>query len=56
VADLWDDLLACLKLRELSPAPAAVFEGENLHLSYRRLFGANCGQLTATCRMRSWPG
>jgi acyl-CoA thioesterase II len=44
VADLWDDLLACLKLRELSPAPAAVFEGENLHLSYHRLFG---GQLLA---------
>jgi acyl-CoA thioesterase len=44
VAVLWDDLLACLKLRELSPAPAAVFEGENLHLSYHRLFG---GQLLA---------
>ena len=44
MADLWDDLLACLKLRELSPAPAAVFEGENLHLSYHRLFG---GQLLA---------
>jgi acyl-CoA thioesterase len=44
VADLWDDLLACLKLRELSAAPAAVFEGENLNLSYHRLFG---GQLLA---------
>ena len=44
MADLWDDLLTCLKLRELSPAPAGVFEGENLHLSYRRLFG---GQLLA---------
>ena len=44
MADLWDDLLACLKLRELSPAPAAVFEGGNLHLSYHRLFG---GQLLA---------
>ena len=39
VADLWDDLLTCLKLRELSAAPAGVFEGENLHLSYHRLFG-----------------
>ncbi len=44
VADLWDDLLACLELRELSPAPGAVFAGENLHLSYHRLFG---GQLLA---------
>jgi acyl-CoA thioesterase len=44
VADLWDDLLTCLKLRELSPAPAGAFEGENLHLSYHRLFG---GQLLA---------
>ncbi len=42
VADLWDDLLSCLELRELSPAPSAVFDGENLHLSYHRLFG---GQL-----------
>lgn len=44
MADLWDDLLTCLELRELSPAPAAVFEGDNLHLSYHRLFG---GQLLA---------
>jgi acyl-CoA thioesterase-2 len=47
VADLWDDLLSCLKLRELVQEDAAddmIFEGENLHLSYHRLFG---GQLLA---------
>jgi acyl-CoA thioesterase len=48
VADLWEDLLTCLELRELTPplpeARSAVFEGENLHLSYHRLFG---GQLLA---------
>jgi acyl-CoA thioesterase-2 len=51
VADLWDDLLACLELRELreltgapGEARSAVFEGDNLHLSYHRLFG---GQLLA---------
>lgn len=44
MADLWDDLLTCLKLRELSAAPAAVFEAGNLHLGYHRLFG---GQLLA---------
>jgi acyl-CoA thioesterase-2 len=46
MADLWDDLLTCLELSELtwpeSEARAAVFEGENLHLSYHQLFG---GQL-----------
>ena len=40
MADLWDDLLACLDLGEL-PA-AGVFDGTNLQLAYRRLFG---GQL-----------
>ena len=57
MADLWDDLLTCLELRELrelgdrgEPAPAAgagrsaVFAGGNLPLSYHRLFG---GQLLA---------
>lgn len=48
MADLWEDLLACLELRDLTPpspeARSAVFEGENLHLSYHRLFG---GQLLA---------
>jgi acyl-CoA thioesterase len=43
VADLWDDLLACLELREIArEAKSAVFEGDNLQLSYHRLFG---GQL-----------
>jgi acyl-CoA thioesterase II len=47
MAELWDDLLSCLKLRRLVTADAAddaIFEGENLHLSYHRLFG---GQLLA---------
>lgn len=48
MADLWDDLITGLELRELSrptragEARSAVFEGDNLHLSYHRLFG---GQL-----------
>jgi acyl-CoA thioesterase II len=41
VTELWDDLLACLELRELPPAG---FEGRNQQLSYHRLFG---GQLLA---------
>jgi acyl-CoA thioesterase II len=47
VADLWDDLLTCLELRATAPgreASSAVFDGENLRLSYHRLFG---GQLLA---------
>jgi acyl-CoA thioesterase-2 len=40
VADLWDDLLACLDLRGLPPS----FECRNQQLSYHRLFG---GQLLA---------
>jgi acyl-CoA thioesterase len=51
VADLWDDLLNCLELRQL-PRPASTvrsraFEGENLQLSYHRLFGGQLlGQFT----------
>ena len=49
MADLWDDLLSCLELRDVSDAAAReasalVFQGDNLHLSYHRLFG---GQLLA---------
>ena len=45
MADLWDDLLACLDLLELpSAADPAGFEGRNQQLSYHRLFG---GQLLA---------
>ena len=49
VADLWDDLLSCLELRDVTDAAARddsalVFQGDNLHLSYHRLFG---GQLLA---------
>ena len=40
MADLWDDLLACLELVALPDG--AGFEGRNLHLEYHRLFG---GQL-----------
>jgi acyl-CoA thioesterase-2 len=42
VAELWDDLLACLDLETLPDE--AGFEGKNLHLEYHRLFG---GQLLA---------
>ena len=41
MADLWDDLLACLDLLEL---PSVGFEGRSQQLSYHRLFG---GQLLA---------
>ena len=49
MADLWDDLLSCLELRDVTDATAReasalVFQGDNLHLSYHRLFG---GQLLA---------
>ena len=49
MADLWDDLLSCLELRDVTDASAReasalVFQGDNLHLSYHRLFG---GQLLA---------
>jgi len=45
VADLWNDLLACLDLLELpSAGEPAGFEGRNQQLSYHRLFG---GQLLA---------
>jgi len=49
VADLWDDLLSCLELRDVTDASAReasalVLQGDNLHLSYHRLFG---GQLLA---------
>jgi acyl-CoA thioesterase II len=62
VADLWDDLLTCLELRELSrpgrarEAGSAVFEGDNLHLSYHRLFGGQLlGQFTRAA-MLTCPG
>jgi acyl-CoA thioesterase-2 len=45
MADLWTDLVECLELRaEPSSAPPTVFEGRNLRLTYRRLFG---GQILA---------
>jgi acyl-CoA thioesterase II len=52
VAELWDDLLACLDLGEPAADPASAnngsaiagFEGKNLPLDYHRLFG---GQLLA---------
>ena len=51
MSELWNDLLTCLDLKPQPStgrtdadehAPTLVFEGENLHLSYHRLFG---GQL-----------
>jgi acyl-CoA thioesterase II len=52
VADLWDDLLACLDLDTLPGADGADgtvrFEGKNLHLEYHRLFGGQLlGQFVA---------
>lgn len=43
MADLWDDLLDCLQLRD-DHAAGGVFEGRNQRLTYHRIFG---GQLLA---------
>ncbi len=46
MADLWTDLVDCLRLRPLPDTDAgeALFEGTNQHLEYHRVFG---GQLLA---------
>ncbi|HEY5855288.1 MAG TPA: acyl-CoA thioesterase domain-containing protein [Aldersonia sp.] len=45
MADLWNDVLACLDMQPLPPdEPGHRFEGRNLQLDYHRLFG---GQLLA---------
>ena len=39
MTDLWQDLLACLELRETEQG--ACFEGSNQQLTYHRLFGGH---------------
>ncbi|MGW0040164.1 acyl-CoA thioesterase [Rhodococcus sp. NPDC003348] len=46
MSELWNDLLACLDLRPVADTHA-VYEGDNQHLEYHRLFGGQIlGQLT----------
>jgi acyl-CoA thioesterase II len=60
MAEMWNDLLSCLELRDLTPdnssdppeqgpgTTAAVFEGQNQNLEYHRLFGGQIlGQFIA---------
>lgn len=57
MAELWDDLLACLDLATVSADTAgAVFEGKNLPLDYHRLFGGQLLAQFATAAVLTCPG
>jgi acyl-CoA thioesterase II len=69
VAELWDDLLACLDLGEHAADPAlgdtalrddtaaaTAFEGKNLPLDYHRLFGGQLLAQFAVAAAASCPG
>src|SRR5258707_3796037 len=69
MAELWDDLLACLDLGEPAADPAfggtavegtavegTAFEGKNLPLDYHRLFGGQLLAQFATAAAASCPG
>jgi acyl-CoA thioesterase-2 len=59
VAELWDDLLACLDLGEPAADPAfagTAFEGKNLPLDYHRLFGGQLLAQFAVAAAASCPG
>jgi len=64
VAELWDDLLACLDLGEPVADPAfegtalkgTAFEGKNLPLDYHRLFGGQLLAQFAVAAAASCPG
>jgi acyl-CoA thioesterase II len=59
VAELWDDLLACLDLGEPAADPAfegTAFEGKNLPLDYHRLFGGQLLAQFAVVAIASCPG
>ncbi|GAA5065279.1 acyl-CoA thioesterase [Nocardia callitridis] len=58
MTDMWDDLLACLDLRPIDTGTAEdrVYEGDNQHLEYHRLFGGQIlGQFIQAARL-SCPG
>src|SRR5215470_985129 len=56
VAELWDDLLACLDLGEDTASASTAFEGKNLPLDYHRLFGGQLLAQFAMAAMASCPG
>lgn len=56
MADLWNDLLACLDLRGDASAIPTVFEGQNQQLSYHRVFGGQILAQFVQAACRSLPG
>jgi acyl-CoA thioesterase II len=62
MAELWDDLLGCLDLADVSSGPGAsteahaIFEGKNLPLDYHRLFGGQLLAQFATAAALACPG